>query len=504
MTNQLFGLETEYGIAIEGREEAIDVVAESIAIVRAYTGPAVTMKWDYRLEDPHRDARGFRAAELRQDSDEANYQEADEQRPLSFREIKSDQALTNGARFYNDHAHPEYSTPECATLADLIAHDKAGEAILHQCARARNATLPEGEQVRLYKNNTDFQGHAYGCHDNYLLSRSVPWEGVVAALVPFLITRQLYAGAGKLGIEQEGGPTQAGHYQLSQRADFLSVLTSIDTMNQRPIVNTRDEPHAERHRYRRFHGILGDANMNEIATALKVGTTALVLRLVERGGAPLVELADPIGDAKAISRHPNGPWLVTRGDQRTISAPDLQRLYLQAVLFHLYDELDEEMRWVVREWEGVLNDLERDPMLTLDRVDWVAKRFLLDTFREEQRLDWDDPWLMAIDLEYHHIDPESGLYYEMARSCTQRRLVSDEAVARAVMTPPVGSRAAFRGRAVEKFGGAITSIQWEEVAFRTARGERTLSLREVLDPISAAAWQERIERAGSVDELFET
>src|SRR6187397_1308543 len=175
---RVFGLETEYGITLSGAE-SVDVVAESIELVRLYTDHGALMKWDYELEDPHLDARGFRAPTLLQDTDESAYYEIDRKRPLSFEEIKSDLVLSNGARFYNDHAHPEYSTPECTTLRDLIAHDRAGELIVAECARRRTTKLPEGQRVRLYKNNTDFVGHSYGCHDNYLMRRDVPWGEVV-------------------------------------------------------------------------------------------------------------------------------------------------------------------------------------------------------------------------------------------------------------------------------------------------------------------------------------
>ena len=273
---RVFGIETEYGITVNGAE-TVDVVAESIELVRHYTEHGAHMKWDYELEDPHLDARGFRAKELLQDTDESAYYEIDKNRPLSFEEIKSDLVLSNGARFYNDHAHPEYSTPECTTIREIVAQDKAGERVLAECARRRNQKLEDGQEIRLYKNNTDFVGHSYGCHDNYLFSRDVAWESLVAGVLPFVITRQIFAGAGKMGIEAESAASQPGVYQISQRADFFSVLVSIDTMNRRPLVNTRDEPHADATRYRRFHVIIGDANMSEWATAMKIGTTSLVL-----------------------------------------------------------------------------------------------------------------------------------------------------------------------------------------------------------------------------------
>ena len=306
---RIFGrIETEYGITVDG-QESVDVVHESIEIVRRYTEYGSLMKWDYNLEDPHQDARGFRAAELMQDTDESAYYEIDKNRPLSFEEIKSDLVLSNGARFYNDHAHPEYSTPECSTLRELIAQDKAGERILEECARRRNKQLAEsGREVRLYKNNTDFVGHSYGCHDNYLMRRDVPWDRIVTGVVPFLITRQIYAGAGKMGAEGEGTAGQPGLFQISQRSDFFSVLVSIDTMNRRPIVNTRDEPHADIGLYRRFHVIIGDSNMSEIATAVKIGATALVLELIEKDFVPKIELANPVEAAKSISRDQNYDW----------------------------------------------------------------------------------------------------------------------------------------------------------------------------------------------------
>src|SRR4051812_15927033 len=388
---RVFGLETEYGITVTGTE-GVDVVAESIELVRHYTDHGAHMKWDYQLEDPHLDARGFRAKELLQDTDESAYYEIDKNRPLSFEEIKSDLVLSNGARFYNDHAHPEYSTPECTTLGQIVAQDKAGERILAECARRRNVKLPPDQQVRLYKNNTDFVGHSYGCHDNYLVSRELPWDRIVGGMLPFLITRQIFAGAGKMGVEAESAASQPGIFQISQRADFFSVLVSIDTMNKRPLVNTRDEPHADVNRYRRFHVIVGDSNMSEWATALKVGTTALVLELIENGAAPEIEIAQPIDATKSISRDQTYDWIIELRDGRKISAIEVQRLYLRAAQQSEHAQ-EEDTAWLLREWENVLNDLERDVSLTRDRIDWVAKKFLLSAMQEEEKLSWSDPWL---------------------------------------------------------------------------------------------------------------
>ena len=493
---RVFGLETEYGITVSGAE-IVDVVAESIELVRRYTEHGALMKWDYELEDPHLDARGFRARELLQDTDESAYYEIDKNRPLSFEEIKSDLVLSNGARFYNDHAHPEYSTPECTTIRQIVAQEKAGERILAECARRRNLKLPPGEEVRLYKNNTDFVGHSYGCHDNYLMSRALPWDRIVNGVLPFLITRQIFAGAGKMGIEAESAASQPGVYQISQRADFFSVLVSIDTMNRRPLINTRDEPHADASRYRRFHVIIGDSNMSEWATAMKIGTTSLVLDLIERGEAPQLEIAQPVDANKSISRDQTYDWIIELKDGRKISAIDVQRIYLRAAS-KIDSPADEDRQWILREWENVLNDLERDVTSASDRVDWVAKKLLLDALQAEEKLSWSDPWLQSIDLEYHNIDLERGLFYELVRLGSMRRFATEEEIKTAIFSPPETTRAFFRGRAVARFNEQISSIQWDEIAF----GEGPLSRRVALPEASMDARLDALNQAAGSGKDF--
>jgi len=494
---RVFGLETEYGITVTGADN-VDVVHESIELVRRYTDHGALMKWDYELEDPHLDARGFRARQLLQDTDESAYYEIDKNRPLSFEEIKSDLVLSNGARFYNDHAHPEYSTPECTALKQIVAQDKAGERILMECARRRNLKLATAQEVRIYKNNTDFVGHSYGCHDNYLMSRGVPWDRLVAAILPFLITRQIFAGAGKMGVEAESTASQPGVYQISQRADFFSVVVSIDTMNRRPLINTRDEPHVDASRYRRFHVILGDSNMSEWATAMKIGTTALVLDLIECGEAPQLEIAQPVDANKSISRDQTYDWIIELKDGRKISAIDVQRIYLRAASKMDQSEnrsaadVDEDRQWVLREWENVLNDLERDALSTRDRVDWAAKKFLLNTLQEEEKLSWTDPWLQSIDLAYHDVDLERGLYHELVRLSSMRRVVTEDEIKMAIFTPPETTRAFFRGRSVARFNDEIASIQWDEIVFANNSQTRRISLPEAamdarLDALNYAA-----------------
>ncbi|MFL6541007.1 MAG: proteasome accessory factor PafA2 family protein, partial [Chthoniobacterales bacterium] len=271
-----------------------------------------------------------------------------------------------------------------------------------------------------------------------------------------------------------------GVYQISQRADFFSVLVSIDTMNKRPLVNTRDEPHADVNRYRRFHVIVGDSNMSEWATALKVGTTALVLDLIENGTAPELDIAQPIDATKSISRDQTYDWIIELRDGRKISAIEVQRLYLRAAQKSEHAH-EEDAAWLLREWENVLNDLERDVSLTRDRIDWVAKKFLLSAMQEEERLTWSDPWLQAIDLEYHNVAPDQGLFYELLRQGSMRRVVKEEEVKAAIFSPPDTTRAYFRGRSVAKFNSAITSIQWDEIVFANDGREQRITLPEVTE-----------------------
>lgn len=492
----VFGLETEYGITVRGANN-VDVVAESIALVRSYTEHGAHLKWNYHGEDPHQDARGFRAKELLQDTDEAAYFEIDHRRALSFEEIKSDLVLSNGARFYNDHAHPEYATPECTSVRELVAQDRAGEHILAECARRRNAHLPPGQEILLYKNNTDFSGHSYGCHDNYLIARATPWGQIVAGAIPFLITRQIFAGAGKLGIESESEAGTAGIFQLSQRADFFSELVSIDTMNRRPLINTRDEPHADKSKYRRFHVIIGDSNMSEWATALKIGTTALVLGLIERKAAPKMEIADPIAAVKTVSRDLQNVIALRTG--KTISALEIQRAYLAAAEREFGQEND-ETRWILGEWRAVLDDLERDPARCRDRIDWVAKKFLLESFREEERLEWEDPWLQAIDLEYHRIDSGAGLFYELEQQGAMRQILNAAERAAAEAFPPTTTRAYFRGRVVARFQKEIASIQWDEVAFGHDRTK--VDFPEPVNDHRLDRLNALVREAGSIEDFF--
>ena len=493
-----FGTETEIGIT-RAQPEGIDVVAESIALVRSTTAPAVRHCWDYSCEDPHCDARGFRVQELLQDSDEANYFAQDAQRALSFSEVKSDLVLRNGARFYNDHAHPEFCSPECSTLLEILQQDYAGDALLMACAK--NLNEKTDNPVLLYKNNTDFRGHSYGCHENYLMPRRLPWETISQGIMAFFVTRQIFCGAGKYGWEDEDKFIGPG-FQISQRADFFSELQSVDTMQRRPIVNTRDEPHANNELYRRFHVIIGDANLSLYAHYLKIGTTALVLQAL-LNGAPLEKiprLVDPLQSLKGISRDPSWQWLARLSNGLKTTAVEIQRTYLKLVQ-EFCTGLDPDWKGVLHAWEKILDDLERDPLSTADRLDWSAKHKLIEQFREVEKLGPDDPWLQSLDLSYHLLDREQGLFYGLMDQGAFQLPYPRERIISHSLCPPVTTRAAVRGLCVERFGAAVDAAQWDYISLRGATCKIELDLRNLFDPQLVKESLKFISAARTVDEL---
>ncbi|MEW6245270.1 MAG: proteasome accessory factor PafA2 family protein [Nitrospirota bacterium] len=491
----LFGIETEYGIT-RGDLETVDPVVESMELVRAYLTGSFERTWDYSGEDPHEDARGFRVARLQQDKEEDEFAERDAHRPFSFHDMKSDLVLPNGARFYNDHTHPEYSTPECRTLRDLVAHDRAGERIVRRAAIRRNRALG-GPHVQLYKNNTDFHGHSYGCHDNYLVPRTIPFADLASGLLPFLVSRQLIAGAGKIGVETPDSGFRPGLFQLSQRADFIETELSVDTMHNRPILNTRDEPHADRTKYRRLHLILGDANMCEYATALKVGTTRLALELIERGAAPVLELERPVEAVKAFSRDPDFKTVVRRKSGGTISGWELQEAYCLAAQ-KAFSDRDVETDWVLQEWAETLRLLSEDRSRLVGKLDWVTKLWLLETFAQEERLNWDDPWLASLDLEYHNLDPERGLYLGLEAEGKTARFVTELEIEAAIGAGPADTRGGIRGLCVRRFPDQIKSVQWERVQFAGGVPSRTLDMSDLFEPEEVKRLAEVLQKAASL------
>ena len=423
ISQRVLGTETEFGIATRDAD-AIDPVSNSIQLIAHYPAlPAAQALWDYENENPLLDLRGYEA-------------EGERERPGPDYNRMLNKVLANGGRLYVDGAHPEYSTPECTNPREVVAYERAGERVAAECLREL-ARIRGGDKFVLYKNNTDGKGNSYGYHENYLLERSVPFDRVVRLLVPFFVTRQIYAGAGKVGAENHGHPAA---YQLSQRADFFECLVDLNTMVKRPIINTRDEPHADPAKYRRFHVIIGDANMAELSTYLKLGTTSIVLDLLEAGiEVPGVDLDDPVRAIKEVSRDLDVKKTLKLTDGRVTTAIAVQRMYLKTALdFYACHELNQVTKDILVRWEEVLEKLEQDPVLLVRDLDWVAKRQMIYSYMDRKGCDWKDPRVSLLDLQYHDVRPEKGLYYALERSNLIDRLLQDSDIAKAEHTPPTG------------------------------------------------------------------
>jgi len=459
---RIMGTEVEYGISVPGQPQANPMVTSS-QVVNAYGArPELTKggraRWDYEEESPLRDARGFTYTGAVFDPAEAL---ADEDLGLA------NVILTNGARLYVDHAHPEYSTPEVTNPLDVVLWDKAGERVMAEGAR-RAGTIPGAPPIHLYKHNTDNKGASFGAHENYLMRRQTPFAEIVTYLTPFFVTRQIVCGAGRVGIGADG--SQAG-YQISQRADFFEVEVGLETTLKRPIINTRDEPHADADKYRRLHVIIGDANLSEISTYLKVGTASLILAMIEEKAlTPDLSIADPVAELRAVSHDPSLTHRVRLRDGRRLTALDVQWAYYErARAFMDSRGLDEQTADVLDRWEGVLDKLGRDPMLCADELDWVAKLRLLEGYRDRENLGWASPKLHLVDLQYADVRQEKGLYQRLVARGAMKTLLREEDVRRAMTEPPEDTRAYFRGRCLAQYPSEVVAASWDSVIFDVGR-----------------------------------
>src|SRR3954464_3049298 len=361
---RVMGTEVEYGISVVGQPLANPMVASS-QVVNAYASATVKARrarWDFEEESPLRDARGFDLSRQLADPSQLTDQDLGPANGI----------LTHGPRLYVDHAHPEYSTPEVTTPLDIVKWDKAGELVMLDASR-RAGQLPGGSPIVCYKNNTDNKGASYGAHENYLMNRSTPFAEIVRHLTPFFVSRQVVVGSGRVGIGQDG---REQGFQVSQRADYFEVEVGLETTLKRPIINTRDEPHADPEKYRRLHVIIGDATLPEISTYLKVGTTSLVLAMIEDRfiGADL-GVEQPVRGLREVSHDQTLKHLLTLGDGRRLTAVQLQMEYLDLAKKHVEDRLgsdaDPQTVDVLARWESVLTRLEEDPMLCAAELDWV-------------------------------------------------------------------------------------------------------------------------------------
>ena len=493
---RVMGIETEYGISVPGQPGANAMVTSS-QVVNAYLAASAAKarraRWDFEEENPLRDARGFDLA--REVADPTQLTDED----LGLANV----ILTNGARLYVDHAHPEYSTPECTNPRDAVIWDKAGERVMADAAR-RAAQVPGTQPIQLYKNNTDNKGASYGCHENYLMKRETSFSEIVRHLTPFFVTRQVVCGAGRVGIGVDG---RSDGFQISQRADFFEVEVGLETTLKRPIINTRDEPHADPEKYRRLHVIIGDANMSEVSTFLKLGTTALVLAMIEDGFLTVDLSVDmPVATLRAISHDPSCKHLLTLRDGRKMTAVQLQMEYLEQSRKYVEDrfgaDVDEMTTEVLDRWESVLHRLGEDPMQLSSELDWVAKLELLEGYRSRDGLDWSHPRLQLVDLQYSDVRPDRGLYNRLVARGRMKRVTTDAAVDAAIEDPPEDTRAYFRGRCLRQYPESVAAASWDSVIFDIP-GRESLQRVPTLEPLrgTKAHVGELLDRCRTAAEL---
>jgi Pup amidohydrolase len=366
------------------------------------------------------------------------------------------------------------------------------------------AAIPGGQPIQLYKNNTDSKGASYGCHENYLMSRATPFADIVRHLTPFFVSRQVVCGAGRVSLGADG---RDSGFQISQRADFFEVEVGLETTLKRPIINTRDEPHADPEKYRRLHVIIGDANLSEISTYLKLGTTALVLAMIEdRFLAADLGIEAPVSELRAVSHDPTCKHLITLRDGRRMTAVQLQLEYLELARKYTEDryggDTDELTADVLDRWESVLARLAEDPLLTARELDWTAKLEVLNGYRARDGLAWSHPRLQLVDLQYADVRPDRGLYNRLASLGRMTRLVTDEQVTRAITEPPDDTRAYFRGRCLRKYPDAVAAASWDSVIFDIP-GRESLQRVPTLEPLrgTRAHVGDLIDRCETADEL---
>jgi hypothetical protein len=465
---RVMGAETEYGIHAPSAPSA-NATMMSARVVQAYAqvtrqraaGGAET-RWDYTDEEPLHDARGWTV-----DRSSAHPSQLTDQPPVLDAEavalaygreeleldgqdesgtLLMNMVLGNGARLYVDHAHPEYSSPEVTNPRDAVRWDAAGDLVALAAVR-RLAADPDLPPVNLYKNNTDNKSVSYGSHENYLMPRSVPFGDIVRGLTPFFVSRQIMCGSGRVGIGQE-------------------------TTIRRPIINTRDEPHATADKYRRLHVIIGDANLSQVSNYLKFGTTAMVLSLVEAGLAPKVEVYEPVAALQTVSHDTTLTARLRLLDGRRVTALDLQWMYHEAAAKLAQDtgvgdtvDGDGHTHDVLERWAAVLTQLDNDRAAAASSVEWLAKLSLLNGYRERDGLEWNDARLGLVDLQWADIRPEKGLYYRFLARNRMQRILEDAAIAGAVSEPPADTRAFFRGRCISSFGKDVVGASWDSVIF---------------------------------------
>ncbi len=469
--HRIMGIESEFGISSPTNPSANPMLLSS-QVVNAYADLTMPnrikrMRWDYDVESPLRDARGFDMS--RADADPSQLTNED----YGLANV----VLTNGARFYVDHAHPEYSSPEVTNPLDGALWDAAGDRIMQ--ASATYASKLTGELITAYKNNTDGKGVSYGTHENYQLARSTPFGRIVKYLTPFFVTRSVFAGSGRVGLGQE---SRVPGFQISQRADFFEAEIGLETTLRRPIINTRDEPHANPDEFRRLHVIVGDANMSQFVNYLKLGATSLVLSMIEDDFLDIdLDLHDPVSYMHLVSHDFEFKNLLTKKNGQTISALEIQEVFISnAHKYVLEREKNDPMTMdVLGHWQRVIETLKSDPLSLKDELDWVAKFNIMNAYRIRDNAAWNDPRIATVDIQYADLRKDKGLALILQSKGKLKTLFTDEQINDAIINPPSDTRAFFRGNCIKHFEQQVAAASWDSIIFDLGEDQPMIRLNTV-------------------------
>ena len=467
------GLENEYGISSTQNTDPITLSNRIVFAYAKHVYPESNIRWDYDVENPLRDARGFDMS--RADADPSQLTDEGQAIP--------NLVLPNGARFYVDHAHPEYSAPEVLNPMDITKWDLAGEKIMKLAVSLDAKEYPE-DKIRVFKNNVDNKGSSYGTHENYQMKRVTEFSKIVKGLTPHFITRQIFCGAGRVGIGQK---SETIGYQISQRADYIEAHVGLETTMKRPIINTRDEPHADPKISRRLHVIIGDANMSDFANILKVGSTALIISMIEDGFVEFdeVDLLNPVGVVKDISQDLEMKNIYITNQGKKYSAIDVQEWYLEKSKSYLSQRgYDDDSRQVIDFWEQALSGLRDNREDLADRIDWIAKLVLIRKYQEKNQLTFDDDLIKSLDFKYSEITSEDGIAQVLRRNGFLKEYIKPLEVEEAVTEPPVDTRAWFRGKSVSKFTKSLSAASWDSLIFDIDKNQPLFRLT-TSDPLKA-------------------
>jgi proteasome accessory factor A len=494
---KICGIETEYAIIQPKLADQNPIHASSV-IVNAYakqadlstnSGVAYSVEWDFNNEMPENDVRGLTPIGSLPPLIETHLVNA---------------VLENGARFYVDHAHPEISTPECVDALQVVKYDRSGEKILELAMHLANQNLEPEEEIIVYKDNSDGKGDSYGCHENYLVSRLTPFGDIICHATTHFITRQIYTGSGKIGVEIPGLDSDSLQYQLTQRADFFEEEVGLETTLKRPIINTRDEPHADASKYRRLHVICGDANMSETATFLKVGSTIILLAMIEDDFLHRRIIFDnPVRSIREVSHDTSLQKPLMLQDGSSIRALEAQWEIFSSAKTYVENGGAEHTggavaQTIIQTWERVLTGLEKDPESLSTEIDWIAKKLLIERYADRHNLPLTDPRIKLLALQYHDIRESKRITDIIGL----KKLIDEEEILSGIDNPPEETRAYFRGMCLQKWPESIVSANWDSLVFRI-EGDH-LKRIPILDPNEGTSLklQSLLNRVNSPTELI--